>query len=373
MPQNAPQPPPPPPPPDPIGPSSGGGCGWKIPGCLLGCAVALGLVVLAVVAVAWWFLGPGTQHPTGAAVGPESTGALQVRDLGADAGAQAALEAVVREARRRAPAREEADRKLPSWLPASDSGAMAGAIAKVLPREGTLSFERVAGRDKPAAVLVLNLRGFTRPLRMMLAGDKSSVERYRGVAVASAEGGDTLFAMVDGTLVMADDRDALHATLDRLLDGTGEPLASRMEILKQPASGALLSGGLGFEPGELAAMARSEAEEKGTPPPADPAALEGVRRLELMVDGVDPRAVHFRVGVGAQSSSAADRAAAALTDTLESELAPATVAVRRRSTAAGTVLDVELTDWIAPVADWLVANDANDVPSATSLGGTGPG
>ena len=352
-------------PPPPIEPSSGRGCGWKIPGCLLGCALAVGLAVLAVVVAAWWFLGPGTQRPTEAAVGPASTGALQVRDLGADPGAREALEEVVREVRRRAPASAQQKRELPAWLPVSDSAATAGAIAKVLPREGTLSFERVAGRDEPAAVLVLNLRGFTRPLRMMLDRGDAASERYRGVAVVAADGGDALFAMVDGTLVMTDDRGALHAAVDRLLDGTGEPMSSRLEILDRPPDGALLSGGVGFEPGELAAMARSErgsgrdATADGAPP-VDPAALDGVRRLELMVDGIDPRAVRFRVGVGAESPASADRAADAVADLVRKELSPATATVTRSTapTSSGAVLDVELTDWIGPFAAWLAARKA---------------
>jgi len=368
--------PPPPPPIEPSsGPSSGGGCGWKIPGCLLGCLIAAGVVILAVVGAAWWFLGPGTQHPTEAAVGPESSGALQVRDLGADPGTREALEEVVREARRRAPARPDGENGLPGWLPVSGSGAQAGAIAKVLPREGTLSFERVAGRDEPAAVLVLNLRGFTRPLRMMLESEDAGTELYRGVAVASPEGGDVLFAMVDGTLVMADDRGALQAAIDRLLDGTGQPMASRMEVLERPPEGALLSGGVGFAPGELAAMARSRSERKSThdSPPIDPARLEGVRRVELMVDGIDPRAVRFRIGVGTDSPGSADRAADAFADLVRSRLAPATATVTRSRAAdsSGAVLDVELTDWIGPVAAWLVRGSEGEAVAPPPTGEDG--
>lgn len=72
-------------PPPPIEPSSGGGS--RVPGCLFGCLIAVGVVLLVVAAVSWWLFGPGTQYPTEAAVGPESTGAFQVRDLGADDGA----------------------------------------------------------------------------------------------------------------------------------------------------------------------------------------------------------------------------------------------------------------------------------------------
>jgi len=368
--------PPPPPPIEPSpGPSPGRGCGLKVSGCLIGCTAAIGLVVLVLVGLAWWVLAPGTQHPTEAAVGPESTGALQVRDLGADPGARKALEEVVREARRRAPGERRAESQLPGWFPKSDSGATAEAITKVLPREGTISFERVAGREEPAAVLVLNLRGLTRPLRMMLERGDTQSERYRGVAVSSEEGGNTFFAMVDGTLVMTDDRQAIHATVDRLLDGTGEPMASRLEILQRPPEGALLSGGVGFAPGELAARARRDAEQGSGPsgpsgssaghgsPPIDPARLEGVRRLELMVDGIEPQAIRLRVGVGTDSPGSVDDAADAVAELVRSELAPATVTVRRHQSAvttSGAVLDVELNDWIGPVVDWLAREDSHD-------------
>ena len=186
-----------------------------------------------------------------------------------------------------------------------------------------------------------------------------------------------LFAMVDGTLVMADDRGALQAAIDRLLDGTGQPMASRMEVLERRPEGALLSGGVGFAPGELAAMARGESADASAgneaPPPIDPARLEGVRRIELMVDGIDPRAVRFRIGVGADSPASADRASEAVADLVRSRLAPATATVTRSSasTSSGAVLDVELTDWIGPVAAWLVRGSEGEAVAPPPTGEDG--
>lgn len=342
-------------PPPPIEPSSGGGCGSKVPGCVFGCLIAVGVVLVVAAAVSWWFFGPGTQHPTEAAVGPESSGAFQVRDLGADDGVREALDEVLREAGRRAPGSQQSPR--PLWLPTGEVRSSAASLSKVLPREGTLSLERVPGREEPAVVVVLNLRGFTRPLRMFLERGDGATESYRGVSVVVDEGDDLHFAMVDGTLVVAEGGDALRATIDRLLDGTGEPVASRLEVLEQPPEGALLSGGFEVEPGDLApspGQARGEGEEATDEPVVDPADFEGMRRVELMVDDVDPRAIHFRVGVAAESPAAAERATAAVADLLRAQLEPAVLGVTQRTEGSSGVLEIELTEWIGPVADWLV-------------------
>jgi len=282
-------------------------------------------------------------------VGPESTGAFQVRDLGADDGVREALDEVVREAGRRAPKSQKSP--APAWLPTGDFQSSAAGFSKVLPREGTLSLERVPGREEPAVVLVLNFRGFTRPLRMLLERGEGAKESYRGVPVVVEE--DLRFAMVDGTLVVAEGRDLLQGAIDRLLDGTGEPMASRMEVLEPPPEGALLSGGFEVEPGDLAQVSGEEAEAAAERL-VDPAAFEGMRRVELMVDGVDPRAIRFRVGVNAESPAAAERATAAVADLLRGELEPAVLGVTQRTEGSTGVLELELTEWVGPAADWLV-------------------
>ena len=344
--------------PGPIEPTSG--CGVKIPGCALGCAAVIGVVLLLAGAVLWWFVGAGTQHPTEAAAGPESTGSYRLGDLGADEEARAALEAVVREIQRRSPPDPGDD--LPSWVPVDDPEAMAGLVAKVLPREGTLAFERVPGGDEQAFVLAVNLRGFTRPLRKIFEGEDARAETYRGTAVVKEANGDTSAAMVDGTLVLSDDQAALRAAIDRLLDGDSQPVASRLEILEPAPGGALLSGGTSFEAGELARMLRDEAGAQSEPLPVDPARLEGVRRLELVVDGVDPRAIRFRLGVAGDSADSAEEAARAIDELLRDELASATYEATARTSGAATVLDVELTGWVEPFAASFA--DGDDEPTA---------
>lgn len=346
----------------PIGPSSGSGCGRKVPGCVLGCAAVIGVGLLIVAGYLWWFLGPGDQYPTEAAAGPESTGAYQLRDLGENEGARAALEEVVREVQRRSDSTP--GDQLPGWLP-GDSGTLAGAISKALPREGTLAFERVPGRDEPAAVLALNLRGFTRPLRMMLDNPENRPQTYRGMPVISPKGGDLNIAMVDGTLVMSDDPGALRAAIDRLLDGTGRPVESRLEIL-EPSSGRvpILAGGTSFEPGELSKMLRPEEGERGGAPSVDPERLRGVERIELVVDDLDPRAIRFRVGVKGTTPDQARQAAAAIDELLRDELATVTYSATARTTGDVTVIDAELTGWVQPFAEWIVPEDQPAPPEA---------
>ncbi|MFP3941485.1 MAG: hypothetical protein ACLF0P_14395 [Thermoanaerobaculia bacterium] len=353
--------------PGPIGPSSRSGCGWKVPGgCALGCAAAIGVVLLIVGGYLWWLLGPGTQHPTQAAAGPEATGAYQLRDLGEDEGARAALEEVVREVQGRSASRPGDE--MPGWIP-TDPGSLAGAIGKVMPREGTLAFERVPGRDEPAAVLALNLRGFTRPLRMMLENPDNRPETYRGMPVISPEGGDLDIAMVDGTLVLSDDPQALRAAIDRMLDGTGGPVGSRLEILQPPPEGAILSGGSSFGPGELSAMLRPEEDRDGESvkaPPIDPARFHGVERLELVVDGLDDRAIRFRLGVGGATPDQARQASAALDELLRRELSAADYNSTARTTGDVSVIDARITGWIEPFAGWFVA-DEEESPSSEAL------
>lgn len=341
-----------------IGPSSGSGCGWKVPGgCALGCAAVLGVAFLIVAGYLWWLLGPGKQHPTQAAAGPEATGAYHLRDLGEDEGAREALEEVVRDVQRRSASRP--GNEMPGWFP-SDPGSLAGAIGKVMPREGTLAFERVPGRGEPAAVLALNLRGFTRPLRMMLENPDNRPETYRGMPIISPEGDELEIAMVDGTLVLSDDAQALRAAIDRLLDGTGGPVEGRLEILQPPPEGAILSGGSSFEPGELSVLLRPEEGREGQAveaPSIDPARLHGAERLELVVDGLDPRAIRFRLGVGGATPDQARQAAAALDELLRAELATVTYSATVRTPGDASVIDAQITGWIEPFAEWLVEDE----------------
>mgnify|MGYP006201195789 CR=1 FL=1 len=108
-------------------------------------------------------------------------------------------------------------RRASSWRFRPAARSRSTALAQVLPREGTLAFERVPGRDEPVAVLVLNLRGFTRPLRRLLEAPDKRPQRYRGIPVVDQPDGRTSYAMVDGTLVLADDPGLLRRTVDRLL------------------------------------------------------------------------------------------------------------------------------------------------------------
>ena len=170
-------------------------------------------------------------------------------------------------------------------------------------------------------VLALNLRGFTRPLRMMLESSDNRTETYRGMPVVNTDG-ELLVAMADDTLVMSDHPGALRAAMDRLLDGTGQPVASRLELLEpSPESPPILSGGSSFEPGEISEMMRQDEEERGTAPPFDPDQVRGVERIELVVDDLDPEVIRFRVGVGATTPDQARQGAAVIDEMLRDALA----------------------------------------------------
>jgi hypothetical protein len=341
-------------------PSSG--CGKWALGCALGCG---GLVVLFFVSVAiagWWFVTPGTQHPTTAAVAPDSQGAFRVADLGEDEGAREALEAVIREASRLSPGTSRHDR--PVWVQSEDPAAMAGLLSRLLPREGTLAFQPVPGRDEPSPVLVLNLRGLTRPLRMLLESDDHRTEPYRGVDIVGDQGGDTLLAMVDGTLVVAEHPGAMRGTIDRLLDGTGHTLETTFEILEPPAGGALLSGATSFERGQLAESLREGAAGSGEPLPVDPSTLEPVSRLELVVDDLDSRSVHLRLGLAAPTAREAEAAARSMAVVLQREMAPAVLRTSTSTRGSAAILDVEVSEWVEPVARWMAEQESDDADDA---------
>lgn len=341
----------------PVKPASG--CGWKIPGCTLGCAAVVGVVVLGLGLFAWWLLGPGTQHPTGVAVGPESTGSFEIRDLSEDEDARAALDAVVREVQRRAESRAGSQRgaETPSWFPTDDSALLSAVIARTLPRAGTISFEPIPGHEEPVLVVALNLRGLTRPLRRFLEGRDADSFRYRGVTVVGKPDTGSAVAMVDGTLVLAEHPEALRRAVDRFLDGTGEPTEGRLAILESPSGGALLAGGTDFEPGELTAALAAEQEETGEPPRVDPDSLAGVRRVELVVDHLAAEAIRFRVGVDTDSPAAARRAAPAFAELLDHELEGADLEVTSRIDGSKAILDARLSSWIEPFAASLVGGE----------------
>ena len=341
--------------------TSSTGCAPWLLGCVLGCGALVFLGAVALAVAGWWFVRPGEQHPTTAAVGPETLGAFRVADLGEDEGAREALTAIVRETSRLSPPPADAER--PFWIQSDDPEALAELFGRMLPREGTVAFEPVPGGGEPTPVLVLNLRGLTRPLRMILEGDGQRSEVYRGVTLTTEEGGEGVFAMVDGTLVAAERPEAVRAVIDRILDDDTAPLATSFEVLDPPAPDALLSGGTSFEAGALADSLRREEEERGEPPPIDPTTLEGVTRFELVVDDLDAEAVRLRVGLGAVSEDAAATAARAMESLIRQEMAPASARVRTRTAGSTAVLEVEVTEWVGPFAEWLARSDEDEDPS----------
>lgn len=352
--------------PAPAEPSSG--CSPWILGCALGCGALIVLSFVAVAITGWWFVRPGEQHPTTAAVGSESLGAFRVADLGQDEGIREALGAIVRETSRLSPPPSDSER--PFWVRSDDPEAMANLFARLLPREGTVAFEPVPGTDEPAAVLVLNLRGMTRPLRMILESDHERREVHRNVPIAGAQGGDTSFAMVDGTLVVSDHAGAVRDVIDRILDRTAAPLSTSFEVLEPPTGSALSSGATTFERGTLSESLRGE-DEDGEPPPIDPSTLDGVTRLELVVDQIDAETIRLRIGLGADSPASASTAAAAMADLLRARMAPATVRFETATAGSTATLEAEVGDWVAPFAAWLVRlEDSDDRPA--ELERTGP-
>lgn len=332
---------------------TGSGCGKGAAGCVLGCGGLVVLTALIVVGAAWWLIRPGTQHPTTAVAGPDSTGAFRVGDLAEDPGAREALEEILVAVNERSPSTLRTEDR-PFWLrDERDPRGAATIVRMLLPREGTLSFEPVAGREEPAAVLALNLRGMTKLVRALVEADRDTAEVYRGVTLARSEEGEAVFAMVDGTLLIAGDPTVTKTAIDRLLDGATRGVERRLRVLGEPEGPSLFLGSVDTEGGLLARSLETEAEEQDSEPSVDPRSLETVDRLEISVDSLSGDAILARVGLATRSGPEAEEAAAAMAELLKAEMAPATVATRSEIRGGDATLHLEITDWVGPVADSL--------------------
>ena len=340
---------------------TGRGCGKGAAGCVVGCGGLVLLFLLIVGGAAWWLIRPGTQHPTTAVVGPQSAGAFRVGDLADDPGARAALEELLRAVDEKSPSTFASDDS-PFWRrDGSDPRAAARVLRMLLPKEGTLSFEPVPDQEEPAAVLALNIRGMTKLLRALVEADRDTSEVYRGVTLARAEGGDAFFAMVDGTLLIADERTAARTGVDRLLDGTSQEMHQRLQILEEPEGRSLFLGSMDTEEGLLARSLQAESgegEAREAPPSVDPEALEAVERLEISVDSLSGDAIVGRVGLAAGSPLEAEEAASAMAELLKTGMRPATVTVRPEIRDDDAVLHFEISDWIDPIATELAGEKA---------------
>ncbi|MEM9596660.1 MAG: hypothetical protein AAGD06_20495 [Acidobacteriota bacterium] len=206
---------------------------WLI-GCGLGCVGLLVVGLLAAMVGGFWFLRPGTQHPTAVAEGPGSIGVIRLHDVGEDPGAKEMMTYLVQTL-------QDVDRRhkkeqLPEsmrWLAdlqGQEQGT--GGLEMLLPREATLAFEPRGADADPAWVLALNIRAMARPLRLlwktMARGESGEEQTHLGQQIVALDG-ETWSAFYDSTLLVSDHLPSLRAALDRIATGSqgGDPGGTR--------------------------------------------------------------------------------------------------------------------------------------------------
>ena len=318
----------------------------------LGCAIGCGaLVVLSVVGAAvagWWWVSPGKQRSTVAVAAPDAAGAFQVGDLGADPGFTALLDHALRESQRQ----QQGD--LPPWMRQLQQAGAAGTSPSVglrmlLPRQATFAIEEPVDGGEPALVVAFNPRGLTRVFRTFMP-DEAVAGTHRGHELVSFAG-DSYAALVDGTVLMANEEGALRAGIDRLLDGEAAP-PSPPPDLGAPARGWDLAGAVDDRGGMLAELLYGESRE--TP---------GLRRALLGLDVASRDLATGRVVVECadrDAQAAALHALEARAAALAAELAGSGLELRSavRADRGRAVLDLEVHGLAAATSAWIARNSA---------------
>ncbi len=328
------------------------GCQKTLLGCAIGCGGLLVLAVIGGAVASWWLVRPGAQHPTAAVVSPAASGSFNVGDLGADRGVTALLDRFVRESQRQ----QQAD--MPPWirqlqqLGAAQSSPSVG-FRMLLPRQATVSLEpSTEGSNDPAVVAAINPRGLTRLLPTVLAVSHQVDGAYRGKEILRL-GDHAWGALIDGTLVVASEEEALHGGIDRMLDGGAAPPPQPAD-LGLPSQPWDVTGTVDETDRELARALWGDAEE----------APAGVRRAMLGVDVATSDTTNGRVVVDCDSPAAASAAALAL-DRRAAEraerLARHGLALRATSHVDGkrAVLDWNITGVDAALALWVADSQRN--------------
>ena len=186
-----------------------------------GCGTFLALGLLVVVALALWFLRPGSQVPTAAIAAPDSVGLVRVEPLAEDPGVAGALKRLAREIG--AVQEERALQRHPErrrrWGEAQ--GPPTFLATMWLPRDATLVFERLPGDDELHVVFAANFRWFVRPasaFTRVLAEDDSEFRKVRhaGHTLLRNRHGDEAFAFADSTFLVSDHVELLKLAINRL-------------------------------------------------------------------------------------------------------------------------------------------------------------
>ncbi|HEV8242219.1 MAG TPA: hypothetical protein VGS57_22825 [Thermoanaerobaculia bacterium] len=313
-------------------------------GCVIGCGALILLSLIGGGIGAWWMVKPGKQEATAAVVSPQSTGAFIVSDLAADPGVTALFDRFMREAQR------QQQRDLPPWIRQMQQMGAAGSpsagLRMFLPRQATISLEpSTEGRDEPAVVAAVNPRGMTNLLHFVLARGNTLQGQHRGHDLLRLN--DRAWAsLVGGTLLVANEEEALRHGIDRVLDGTPTS-APPPPDLGAPVRQWDFTGTADGSEGKLAEILWGDE-------PAPP----GVRRALLGIDVATSDVTNGRVIVDCTSPEAASEAALALDRHVaerSQELADKGLALRATSRVDGTraVLDWDVSGVNNAITAWM--------------------
>ncbi len=335
--------------PQPAAKPASSGCGkWAI-GCAIGCGALVLLVVIAAGVGSWWAVRPGKQHATAAVVSPQTSGTFAVGDLGSDPGVTALIDNFMREAQR------QQNRDAPDWVRqmqqmSAASGSPSTGLRMFLPRQATVSLEpSTQGRDDPAVVAALNPRGFTRVLHFFLARGDTLVGKHRGHDVLKLDD-NAWGSLVGGTLLVANEEQALHRGIDRFLDG-GAAAAPPPVNLGLPSRPWDLTGSIDEREYGFARLLWD-----GEEPPI------GVQRAALGIDVATSDRTTGRVALDCESAEAAAAALVALDRRVAERaqrLAERGMELRAASRVEGSraVVDWEVTGVDAAVATWVATSE----------------
>lgn len=216
-------------------PESGSNQRWK--SCAVGClAVVVGLIALAVI-LYYWFKTPGPQVPTDAFIGPETIAILHVEGLSADPAMLAMTQNVLSElqsVRKRAMTDQEIPailRFMADWNREVREEDAQEALED-LPRDLTISLEKVEGLATPQYLASGNLNRFPRALKLLyfFVGVFQEAEEFKGVRILTPFPDTELsVAFVEHTLLWGPSPEVIKLALSR---GTGQATAASSKVIE---------------------------------------------------------------------------------------------------------------------------------------------
>jgi hypothetical protein len=83
-----------------------------------------------------------------------------------------------------------------------------------------------------------------------------------------------------------------------------------------------------------------------------------------VVDDLDSRSVHLRLGLAAPTAREAEAAARSMAVVLQREMAPAVLRTSTSTRGSAAILDVEVSEWVEPVARWMAEQESDDADDA---------